>query len=103
MNDRYTKKVIIKIITPPDPNLKVNRQIKIIKDKLMKRFSISYEGLTADPNLTLDELKDLYNSHMKEARRLKKNEGLRAKTVLRKKLREEQKKLKTQDLTTQGV
>jgi hypothetical protein len=90
MNDRYTKKIVIKIVTPPDPNLKVNRQIKIIKDKLLLRFSISYEGDS------LDELKDIYNNHMKETRRLKKNEDLRAKTVLRKKAREElkiQKKL----------
>ena len=91
MNDRYTKKVVIKIIAPPDPNLKVNRQIKIVKDKLMKRF-----GIEVDVPLTsvaLTELKELYNSHMKEARRLKKNEGLRAKTVMRKLLREEAKKV----------
>ena len=86
MNDRYTKKVVIKIIAPPDPNLKVNRQIKIVKDKLMKRFGIEVD-------LGLTELKELYNSHMKEARRLKKNEGLRAKTVMRKLLREEAKKV----------
>ena len=91
MNDRYTKKVVIKIIAPPDPNLKVNRQIKIVKDKLMKRF-----GIEVDVPLTsvaLTELKELYNSHMKEARRLKKNEGLRSKTVIRKLLREEAKKV----------
>lgn len=93
MNDRYTKKVIIKIIAPPDPNLKVNRQIKIVKDKLMKRF-----GIEVDTNIELNELKDIYNSHMKEIRRLKKNEGLRAKTILRKKQREEEKKKKVEEL-----
>lgn len=98
MNDRYTKKVVIKIITPPDPNLKVNRQIKIVKDKLMKRF-----GIEDDANLGIDELKELYNGHMKEARRLKKNEGLRAKTVLRKLLREEEKKKKVTNVGLDDV